>query len=181
MYQQPIYTNNPFSPPFQQLQAKCTNRLINNTCIVDKFRHPAYPSQRFSLIYQFNLDDDIEPLFKQPSEGPSQLVEDDYPVEEVAPVKRKYLRRHQSGKKNDKDLSEPWIPQEEVVLCRAWVDVSENSVDENAKKAAWFWTEVITYFQKEMREAKRSYDTVICKWKNMILSNVSQFCAMPIS
>ncbi|GKA41211.1 hypothetical protein Tco_0733804 [Tanacetum coccineum] len=141
-------------------------RLINNTCIVDKFRHPAFPSQRFSPIYQFDLDDDIEPLFKEPSEGPPQLVEDDYPVEEVAPVKRKYLRRRQSCKKNDKDLSEPWIPQEEVVLCRAWVDVSENSVDENAKRRQWFWTGSNNgTFKKKIGNEKKATIPSICKLK----------------
>ncbi|GJX72343.1 hypothetical protein Tco_0309514 [Tanacetum coccineum] len=102
--------------------------------------YPSQSSQRFSPINQLDLDDDFVLLFSQPSEGPSQPVEDDSPVEEVAPVKKKYVRKRQPAKKNDKDLSEPWTPQEEVVLCRAWVDVSENSKDENAKKAARFWT-----------------------------------------
>nr|GEX54760.1 hypothetical protein [Tanacetum cinerariifolium] len=50
---------------------------------------PAYPSQRLFPIYPIDIDDDIEPLFKQPSKGPIQLIEDDYPVEEVAPIKKK--------------------------------------------------------------------------------------------
>nr|GEV92523.1 hypothetical protein [Tanacetum cinerariifolium] len=72
----------------------------------------------------------------QPSEGPSQPVEEDSLVEEVAPVKWTHVRRRQSAKKNDKDVSEPWTPQEEVALCRAWVDVPENSKEGNAKKSA---------------------------------------------
>nr|GFA94396.1 hypothetical protein [Tanacetum cinerariifolium] len=52
------------------------------------------------------LDDEFDSLFGQPSKGPSQPVEDDSPIVELAAVKRK-----------------------------AWIDVSENSKDGNAKKA----------------------------------------------
>nr|GEX55658.1 hypothetical protein [Tanacetum cinerariifolium] len=114
------------------------------------------PNQSFP-ISAFNLDDDnFEPLWdsaSQPSpytEGPSEPVEDDSPLEEVAP--------------------------EEVALCKAWVSVSKNSIEGNGKKASEFWTEVTEYFHKEMGEQKRSYDLVNCKWKNMIRPKVSQFC-----
>nr|GEY99018.1 probable serine/threonine-protein kinase PIX13 [Tanacetum cinerariifolium] len=53
---------------------------------------PSYPSQssqRFPPINQLNFDDDFEPLFSQPPEGPSQPVEDDSSIQEVVPVKRK--------------------------------------------------------------------------------------------
>ncbi|GJX35225.1 hypothetical protein Tco_0246782 [Tanacetum coccineum] len=77
---------------------------------------PTYPSQssrRLSSINQLDLDDEPDPLFGQPMKGSSQPVEGESPIDEVAPVKRK-----------------------------AWVDVSENSKDGNAKKAAGFQTEV---------------------------------------
>nr|GEX26164.1 hypothetical protein [Tanacetum cinerariifolium] len=65
------------------------------------------------------LDDDFGPLFSQPSEGPSQPVEDNSPVEEVASVRMKYVRRRQPTKKNEKNLSEPWNPQEkQMEICR---------------------------------------------------------------
>nr|GEZ96209.1 hypothetical protein [Tanacetum cinerariifolium] len=60
------------------------------------------------------LDDDFGPLFSQPSEGPSQPVEDNSPVEEVASVRMKYVRRRQPTKKNEKNLSEPWNPREKI-------------------------------------------------------------------
>nr|GEZ58114.1 hypothetical protein [Tanacetum cinerariifolium] len=90
--------------------------------------------------------------------GPFEPLEDDSPVDEVVAVKpkRKYTRRRQPIKKDDKEFVEPWTIEEEVVLCKAWVHVSENSVKENAKKAAWFWTEVTEYFHTEMSEQKRS-------------------------
>nr|GEU46795.1 hypothetical protein [Tanacetum cinerariifolium] len=59
---------------------------------------------------------------KTHTKGPSEPVEDDFPVEEVAAVKpkRKYTRRRQPIKKNDKEFVEPWTPEEEVALCKAW-------------------------------------------------------------
>ncbi|GKD34108.1 hypothetical protein Tco_1249617 [Tanacetum coccineum] len=78
---------------------------------------PTYPSQsshRLSSINQLDLDNELDPLFGQPVEGSSQPVEGESPIDEVAPSKGSI----------------------------AWVDVSENSKDENAKKAAGFQTEV---------------------------------------
>nr|GEZ13010.1 hypothetical protein [Tanacetum cinerariifolium] len=101
----------------------------------------ASPSQNQSYsIPPFNLDDDeFDPLWgfaSQPSQYtdcPSEPVEDDSPVEEVAAVKPKknYMRRRQSIKKNDKVLIQPWTHEEEVALCKAWVNVSKNSVEGN--------------------------------------------------
>nr|GEV68904.1 hypothetical protein [Tanacetum cinerariifolium]GEX84779.1 hypothetical protein [Tanacetum cinerariifolium] len=108
------------------------------------------PTQSSSIL-TFNLDDDnFEALWSsasQPSqytEGPSEQIEEDSPVEEVAAMKpkRKYTSRRQPIKKNDKEFVEPWTIEEEVALCNAWVYVSKNSVEGNGKKAVGFWTEV---------------------------------------
>ncbi|GKA27219.1 glutathione S-transferase T3-like protein [Tanacetum coccineum] len=116
--------------------------------------------------------------FQPYSEGPSQPVEDDSPVEEVEPVKpkRKYTRRSKPTKKNDKEFVEPWTIEEEIAFCKAWVAKSEDSVEGNGKKAVGFRTEVANHFHKEIGEDKRSYDFVNCKWKNRIRPKVSQFC-----
>ncbi|GJS76825.1 hypothetical protein Tco_0726706 [Tanacetum coccineum] len=142
--------------------------------------HRASPPQhQSSPIPAFNLDDDdFDPLWgfaSQPSqytEGPSEPVEDNSPVEEVVAVKlkRKYARRRQPIKKDDKEFVELWTPEEEVSLCKSWVHASENSVEGNGKKATGFWMEVTT------GEQKRSYDSVNYKWKNRIHPKVSQFC-----
>ncbi|GKB25022.1 reverse transcriptase domain-containing protein [Tanacetum coccineum] len=143
------------------------------------------PQNQSSPIPVIILDDDnLEPLWasaSQPSqymEGPSEPVEDNSPVEEVAPVKpkRKYTRRCQPLKKSDKEFVELWIIEEEVALCKDWVSASEDSIEGNGKKASGFWTEVTEYFHKEMGKQKRSYDSVNCKWKNRIRPKVSQFC-----
>nr|GEZ91009.1 hypothetical protein [Tanacetum cinerariifolium] len=116
------------------------------------------PPSQSSPIPTFNLDDDnFKPLWasaSQPSqytEGPSEPVEDDSPVEEVATI------------------------EEEVALCKAWIYASNDSVEGNAKKAAGFWTKVTEYFHTKMGEQKRSYNSVNCKWKNRIRPKVSQF------
>ncbi|GJT44094.1 hypothetical protein Tco_0952809 [Tanacetum coccineum] len=92
------------------------------------------PPNQSSLIPAFNLDDDdFKPLWSsasQPSqhmEGPSEPGEDDSPVEEVAAVKpkRKYTRRRQPITKDDKEFVEPWTPEEDVALCKAWVHAKE--------------------------------------------------------
>ncbi|GJV85990.1 hypothetical protein Tco_1525888 [Tanacetum coccineum] len=58
--------------------------------------------------------------------------------------------RPQQSKKNDKDLANPWSPEEEIALCKAWVDVSENSAQGNAKRAKGFLTQVVEYFMMKM-------------------------------
>ncbi|GJU37493.1 hypothetical protein Tco_1185847 [Tanacetum coccineum] len=140
-----------------------------------------------SPIPAINLDDDsFKPIWasaSQPSQytkGPSQPVEDDSPVEEVAAVKpkRKYTRRCQPIKKSDKEFVEPWTIEEEVALCKDWVLASENSIRRNRKKASGFWTEITEYFYNEMGEDKRTYNSVNCKWKNRIRPKVQEVAPM---
>ncbi|GJR15531.1 hypothetical protein Tco_0798183 [Tanacetum coccineum] len=80
------------------------------------------PPTESSPISAFNLDDDnFEPLWDSASQcsqytkGPSEPVEDNSPVEEVAAVKpkRKYTRGRQPIKKNEKEFVEPWTIEEE--------------------------------------------------------------------
>ncbi|GJT93138.1 glutathione S-transferase T3-like protein [Tanacetum coccineum] len=131
--------------------------------------HRASPPQhQSSLIPTFNLDDDdFDPLWgsayqpTQYTEGPSEPVEDDSPVEEVAAVKpkRKYTRRRQPIKKDDKEFVEPWTLEEEVALCKAWVHASENSVEGNGKKMSGFWTEV-TWIRPKVSQFCEIYNSV---------------------
>ncbi|GKB59634.1 zf-CCHC domain-containing protein [Tanacetum coccineum] len=59
-------------------------------------------SQHYSIVNRFGLDDEFEPLFKYASsqgsgghgsDGLSVLVQDDFPIEAVTPVKRKSTKR----------------------------------------------------------------------------------------
>nr|GEU95925.1 hypothetical protein [Tanacetum cinerariifolium] len=55
-------------------------------------------------------------------------------------------------KKNDKDLNDPWSHEEDISLCKALVDLFENSVEGYARKAFEFWWQLVVYFEKEMME-----------------------------
>ncbi|GJR60122.1 hypothetical protein Tco_1502284 [Tanacetum coccineum] len=61
----------------------------------------------------------------------SAVVEDDSPVKEaVAPVKAKKVskRRQKTITTENKESLKPWTTSEEVALCQAWCDVSENCI-----------------------------------------------------
>ncbi|GJR85737.1 hypothetical protein Tco_0209748 [Tanacetum coccineum] len=159
-----MYMNNPFSPQSQQQQQMEMHNAFNQQYGYRPHMSPSpnpipsQSSQHFSPLNSLDIEDDeFAPLF---GEGPSQPVVQDSPdessVEEVAPVKWKYVRKQQSAKKNDKDVNEPWTPDEEAALCKAWINTSENNKDGNGKKTNGFWMEVTTYFHKETGSAKRS-------------------------
>ncbi|GJZ34063.1 hypothetical protein Tco_0579499 [Tanacetum coccineum] len=137
---------NPYSVPWYTQQAQ--NQIYRP-------QRASPPPSQSSPILAFNLDDDnFKPLwasasqsFQPYSEGPSQSVENDSPVEEVEPVqpKRKYTRRSKPTKKNDKEFVEPWTIEEEIALCKAFVAKSEDSVQGNGKKVR----------ELELKERKR--------------------------
>ncbi|GJV11288.1 ALP1-like protein isoform X1 [Tanacetum coccineum] len=106
-------------------------------------------SKRFSPLNLLDLEDDeFEPLF---GEGPSQPVVQESPdeslVEEVASVKRKYVKKRQPANKNDKDVNEPSTPDEEAALCKAWINTFENNKDENGKKTNGICPKVSQFYE----------------------------------
>nr|GEU70945.1 hypothetical protein [Tanacetum cinerariifolium] len=58
--------------------------------------------------------------------------------------------------------AQPWITSEEITLCTAWCNVTENHVSRDAMKKG-FWSEVFAYFKKEMGENIRGYNAIITK------------------
>ncbi|GKD66491.1 hypothetical protein Tco_1308599 [Tanacetum coccineum] len=128
-------------------------------------------SQPYSLINPTNLDMNFEELLFSQEYNYSQEYsmghgsghgsahgsvpihddEDDSPVEEVSPVEpNKPSRRAAKAKKDEpKEAPKEWTLAEEIVLCQAWCDVSENNIDGNCMKAKGFWEAVIRYFVKE--------------------------------
>ncbi|GJW11725.1 hypothetical protein Tco_1577552 [Tanacetum coccineum] len=44
---------------------------------------------------------------------------------------------------DDAPRQTPWTTEEEIVLAKGWLAVSENSKDDNAKKKAGFWCEIL--------------------------------------
>ncbi|GJY13021.1 hypothetical protein Tco_0382330 [Tanacetum coccineum] len=87
--------------------------------------------------------------------------EDSSPVEEVSPVKpKKPLRRAARARKDDpKEPPKDWTMVEEIPLCQAWCDVSENNISGNSMKTRGFWDAVIMYFEKETGST-RGYDSI---------------------
>nr|GEX97637.1 hypothetical protein [Tanacetum cinerariifolium] len=71
----------------------------------------------------------------------------------MSPVKTKKASKCASHtKKNDIKEKKPpkdWIKAEEIALCQAWCDVSENNKKGNSMKAKGFWEVAINYFEKE--------------------------------
>ncbi|GJV59790.1 zinc finger BED domain-containing protein RICESLEEPER 2 [Tanacetum coccineum] len=72
--------------------------------------------------------------------------EDDFPVEEVSPVKPKKPSRCAARAKKDEPNDPPkdWTMAEETAVCQAWCDVSENNIKGNGMKTKGFWDAVIT-------------------------------------
>ncbi|GKE54919.1 hypothetical protein Tco_1490075 [Tanacetum coccineum] len=56
--------------------------------------------------------------------------------------------------------------------------VEENNIDNNHKKSQGFWTKVLDYFEKEMKESKSGNYSLSCKRKNRFRPKVSQFGAI---
>ncbi|GKC32046.1 hypothetical protein Tco_1039340 [Tanacetum coccineum] len=112
----------------------------------------------------------------------SAPIEDDSPVEEVAtPVKGKKVskRRQKTVPTENKKSSKPWTTEEEVALCQAWCDVSENNITGNAMKSRGFWLKVIEYFEIETG-SNRGYDAILSKWKKSVRPRIDAFCVILI-
>ncbi|GKC76962.1 ABC transporter G family member 7 isoform X2 [Tanacetum coccineum] len=75
--------------------------------------------------------------------------DDDSSVDEMSPVKAKKPSRRVSMAK-EKEPPKDWTMAEEITLCQAWCDVSENSEKGNNMKMKGFWEAVIKYFEKEI-------------------------------
>ncbi|GKC90937.1 hypothetical protein Tco_1151586 [Tanacetum coccineum] len=84
--------------------------------------------------------------------------EDDSPVEEVSPVKpKKPSRRAARAKKNDPtEPPKERTVEEEIALCQAWCDVSENNIVGNRKdEGATRFLYTVKNRELDIREAER--------------------------
>ncbi|GKC83460.1 RNA-directed DNA polymerase, eukaryota, reverse transcriptase zinc-binding domain protein, partial [Tanacetum coccineum] len=115
--------------------------------------------------------------------------EEQSPVEEVeeiqvsAPKKPNQRRQPTPKKKSQNEKSEDqscyaWTHEEEIVLCKGGVRVSEDSVVGNVRKKKGFWVEVMKYMHGNCPIAKRqTYDMVNGKWKT-VRPKVAIFCGV---
>nr|GEY66897.1 hypothetical protein [Tanacetum cinerariifolium] len=143
-------------------------------------------NQPYSLVNRINLNMDFEQLMFSQEYYPSQDYsmgrgsahgsapvnddeEDDSSVEEVSPIKlKKPSRRAARAKKNDpKEPPKECTVKEEIALCQAWCDVSDNNIVGNNMKTKGFWDAIITYFENKTGSL-RGYDSILSKWKNKV-------------
>ncbi|GJQ90606.1 hypothetical protein Tco_0001745 [Tanacetum coccineum] len=71
--------------------------------------------------------------------------------------------------------SRPWRTAQEIALCKACCDVSENKANTLNLKGFWFWSEVLACFENEMGEKIRRYDVVALKWKQSLRPKIAKF------
>ncbi|GJW12901.1 hypothetical protein Tco_1578728 [Tanacetum coccineum] len=91
---------------------------------------------------------------------------------------RRHQKRMADVQNEDAPHCTPWTNEEEIVLCKGWVHVSENSAKGNAKKIDGLWTEVLAYLRnKTQQHGRRAYDMMNGKWKTGC-PNVDRFCGV---
>ncbi|GKC32299.1 hypothetical protein Tco_1039593 [Tanacetum coccineum] len=70
--------------------------------------------------------------------------------------------------------AQTWTTTEEITLCTAWCNVTDNYVTRDAMKRR-FWSEVFAYFEKEIAGIIRGYDAIVTKWKHSIRPKIVAF------
>ncbi|GJT09492.1 hypothetical protein Tco_0856534 [Tanacetum coccineum] len=89
------------------------------------------PNKGYSPLNRINLDMDMENLFgtQEYYMGQGSGGTQDYYTSQD------YSMGHGSAKTTiNKEASKPWTTAEDVALCKAWVDVSDNNIKGNAMK-----------------------------------------------
>ncbi|GKA63109.1 hypothetical protein Tco_0762715 [Tanacetum coccineum] len=71
-------------------------------------------------------------------------------------------------------MAQLWTTAEEITLCTAWCNMTDNYVARDAMQRG-FWSEVFAYFEKEMGGTIRGYDAIITKWKHSIRPKIVAF------
>ena len=119
-----------------------------------------YPSQEYHGSTHGSYHDSI----------PNDNDDNNTISEEMSPVKpKKRATKKKIVEKETKNDLSLWTRKEEIALCDAWCDSSENIIMGKQK--------VIAYFEKEVG-ADRTYNSIITKWKNRIRPRVGQFCVI---
>ncbi|GKA84400.1 hypothetical protein Tco_0805995 [Tanacetum coccineum] len=125
----------------EELQTKTPKRMKDDEDVEAKDDEPTKKSgkrrkQMARKGLHTSVDKDDSEGSDEDSEQDDSVTEspDESPVEEVAPVKRKYVKRRQTAKKNGKDVNEPWTLEEEVALCKAWINTYEDNKEGIVKR-----------------------------------------------
>ncbi|GJU86321.1 putative reverse transcriptase domain-containing protein [Tanacetum coccineum] len=116
------------------------------------------------------------------SSSQRQIARKDSPVEfATSPSKTKKPtrgRQKRTIQSDDAHRQIAWTNEEEIVLCKGWVYVSENNGVSNTRMDAGFWCEVLQYMESKTKQyGRRTYDMVNGKWK-MVRPAVVRFCGV---
>ncbi|GJV41573.1 hypothetical protein Tco_1420013 [Tanacetum coccineum] len=87
-------------------------------------------------------------------------------------------RQKRTIQSDDAPRQTVWTHEEEIALCKGWVDVSENSMLGNSRKEAGFWCAVLAYMVSKTKQYdRRTYDMVNGKWKTVRPTGI-RFCGV---
>nr|GEY36045.1 hypothetical protein [Tanacetum cinerariifolium] len=108
---------------------------------------------------------------------------EDSPIEALAtspPETMKPTREYQNRiiQSDDTPQQIAWTHEEEITLCKGWVDVSKNNMLGNSCKEAGFWCACLAYMESKTKQyGHRTYDMVNGKWKT-VPSDVVRSCGV---
>ncbi|GJZ42035.1 hypothetical protein Tco_0588921 [Tanacetum coccineum] len=66
----------------------------------------------------------------------------------------------------------------EIALCKAMCDVTDDNIIRYSMKMRGFWSKVVAYFEKDMGEDIQGYDAIIMKWKFHGIVHRLYYCPM---
>ncbi|GJU43396.1 hypothetical protein Tco_1200662 [Tanacetum coccineum] len=159
-----------FSSDHMYLSTRGTNEIVFMISAIESNCVCSIPLLAFEEFFLSKLNLKGSPCLTPPStstdsEGPSEPVQDDSPVEEEVHVKRKYTKRRQQVKKNEKDLNDSWSLEEEIALCKAW-DIRRIGRAMSKKKASSSTTSSESLSAGEVGLV----DVLLIKWENVAMS-----------
>ncbi|GJV26523.1 hypothetical protein Tco_1379218 [Tanacetum coccineum] len=206
-YNQP-YPNQPYRNPTPAPESYAFSQFSQPNAFHDfssqpsafPFSHPNYVSQTqvggsssqrhtdppMSPTHAFPIEDMYTPefsnSFQQNTGSFQETAHEDSPVEVVTslPKTKKPTRGRQKRmiQSDDAPRQIAWTHEEEIVLCKGWVYVSENNSVGNTRKDAGFWCEVLQYMESKTKQyGRQTYYMVNEKWKT-VRSVVVRFCGV---
>ncbi|GJS00514.1 glutathione S-transferase T3-like protein [Tanacetum coccineum] len=137
-----------------------------------------------SPIHAFSIEDMYMPefldYFQENTGSFQEPVREESPVEvATSPPKTKKPTKGCQKRMIQSDYvprQTAWTHEEEIVLCKGWVDVSENSMLGNTRKDVGFWCAVLQYMESKTKQhGRRTYGMVYGKWKT-VCPAVVRFC-----
>nr|GEW35131.1 zinc finger, PMZ-type [Tanacetum cinerariifolium] len=119
----------------------------------------------YAGVQSLDLNDDFDPLFGQPSKGPSQTVEDDSSDEEVTPVKMKAKKKGSSSASRssssvavDPDLVDTLLSRFRKQELSKTLSLSIRKRIDNLKEQQRHWMVIPSGFQElEFRNGHEAY------------------------